>query len=327
MMPRPVPKSVSRPVSCRFVPLLAALIKGPHLVNSANLARLVLLSAIWGGSFLFMRIATPVLGPAVLTLGRVVLGGVFLWALAWLGRRAISLKGQWKHFLILGSLNSAVPFVLYSQASQTLSTAHLSVLNATAPAWGYVIGLLLHQEEWSPRRGLGLLLGLVGVALLILPGASGWRAQDLAGTLLCLGATCCYGIAANYAKRSEAREPFLNAFGTLAGASIMVLPSLAIWPLAHPPTTAAMLAMLGIGVLCSGVAYLLFFRLVQDVGPTSALSVTYLIPVFGSFWGGVFLGEWPSPATMGGMGVILLGTALVTGVNPLAWVARWRVKG
>lgn len=301
---------------------------GDPRMNSANLARLVLLSAIWGGSFLFMRIATPVLGPAVLTFGRVALGGLFLWALALHGRRVWSLKGHWVHFLILGGLNSALPFVLYSQASQTLSTAHLSVLNATAPAWGYVIGLALRQEDWSARRGLGLLLGLLGVALLILPnGASGWRAEDLGGTLLCLGATCCYGIAANYAKRSAARESFLNAFGTLTGASIMVLPAMAIWPLAQTPTMASLLATLAIGVVCSGVAYLLFFRLVQDVGPTSALSVTYLIPVFGSLWGGVFLGEWPSTATLGGMGVILLGTALVTGVNPLAWLARRRIKG
>ncbi len=296
-------------------------------MNRASLVRLVVLSAIWGSSFLFMRVAAPVLGPAVLSLGRVALGAAFLWMLALWWRKSIALRENWKHFVVLGGVNAALPFVLYSQASQLLSTAQLSVLNATAPAWGYVIGLAWGLEAWSPRRGLGLLLGLLGVVMLIQPSGEGWQGPQLQGVLMCLTATFCYGLATNHARRSAAREPFLNAFGTLLGASVTVAPTLLVWPLAHTPTWAAVGAVVGIGVLCSGVAYLLYFRLVQDVGPTSALSVTYLIPLFGSLWGGVFLGEWPTLATLGGMGVILLGTALVTGFNPLGWLLRKPLRG
>ena len=178
----------------------------------------------------FVTTANDITGITIyLTLATLFLAGVALWR-----RQALPWRTHWRHFAVLGLFNTALPFWLFAYAAQQATASLLSVLNATAPAWGYVIGLMLRQEPWSTRRGLGLLLGLVGVALLILPGASGWRVQDLGGTLLCLGATCCYGIAANYAKRSEAREPFLNAFGTLAGND----PGPLIRPVRETPVTA-----------------------------------------------------------------------------------------
>jgi drug/metabolite transporter (DMT)-like permease len=288
-------------------------------MNTANLLRLVTLAAIWGGSFLFMRISAPVLGPAVLIELRVLLAALFLLAVAFvLGKRAapLNLREHWKHYLILGFFNSALPFVLFAFAARTLTASVLSVLNATAPMWGAIIGAIWTRQPVKARTALGLVLGTVGVALLV--GFDKVSDRPGAGVALvaALAAALCYSIASLYARSAKAVAPFANAHGSMWSSALLVLPALAFFPPTGQPTVAVAGSVVALGVLCSGIAYLLYFRLIEEIGPTSALTVTFLNPVFGILWGALFLGEVVGWYTVVGSAIVLTGTALVTGFVP-----------
>lgn len=292
-------------------------------MSTANLLRLILLAAIWGGSFLFMRIAAPVLGPAVLIEYRVLFAALFLAAIALLMKKPLDLRANWKHYLVLGLFNSALPFLLFAFAARTLSASVLSVLNATAPIWGALIGAVWQRQMVSARVMLGLLLGMGGVALLV--GFDHVSARDGAGLAIAaaLFAAFNYGIASTYAKSSKAVEPFANAHGSMWAAALLTLPALAVFPAPGEATVGIMGAAIALGVLCSGIAYLLYYRLVRDVGPTSALTVTFLSPLFGILWGTLFLGELIGWYTVAGSALTIAGTALVTGFKPgLGWLRK-----
>lgn len=281
-----------------------------------SLVRLLLLAALWGGSFLFIRMGAPVLGPLLLVGARVGCGALFLLGVALLLGRPLQLRGHGRHYLILGFFNAALPFLLYGMAARTLSASLLSILNATAPIWGALLGALIDRRALAGRTLLGLALGVAGVALLVggdalvlAPGA-GWA-------VLCgLGAAFSYSLATQYARLAKSSaQPFANAHGSLWAATLLVLPALPLFPAAGVPSVTLMLAVLALGVLCSGVAYLLYFRLVADLGPASALTVTFLIPAFGILWGHLFLGEPLSWQTAVGGALVVAGTALVTGFS------------
>jgi len=289
-------------------------------MNTANLIKLVTLAAIWGGSFLFMRIAAPVLGPAVLIEYRVTFAALFLAAIALILRKPLDLKQHWKHYLILGLFNSALPFLLFAFAARTLSASVLSVLNATAPMWGALIGAVWQRHMVSARVMLGLVLGTIGVALLV--GFDNVSSREGAGLAIAAGlfASFNYGIASTYAKSAKAVEPFANAHGSMWAAALLTIPSLALFPQPGVPTIGIMGAALALGVLCSGIAYLIYFGLIRDVGPTSALTVTFLNPLFGILWGTLFLHEVVGWYTIAGAAIVITGTALVTGYKPkLPW--------
>jgi drug/metabolite transporter (DMT)-like permease len=299
-------------------------------MNTANLLRLVTLAAIWGGSFLFMRISAPVLGPAVLIELRVLLAALFLLAVAFvLGKRAapLNLREHWKHYLILGFFNSALPFLLFAFAARTLSASVLSVLNATAPMWGAIIGAIWTRQPVKARTALGLVLGTVGVALLV--GFDTVSDRPGAGVALvaALAAALCYSIASLYARSAKAVAPFANAHGSMWSSALLVLPALAFFPPTGQPTVAVAGSVVALGVLCSGIAYLLYFRLIDEIGPTSALTVTFLNPVFGILWGALFLGEVVGWYTIAGSAIVLAGTALVTGFVPRFGRAAAAVAG
>ena len=292
-------------------------------MNTANLIRLVTLAAIWGGSFLFMRIAAPVLGPAVLIEYRVTFAALFLAAIALMLRKQLHLRQHWKHYLILGLFNSALPFLLFAFAARTLSASVLSVLNATAPMWGALIGAVWQRQMVSARVMLGLALGTVGVALLV--GFDHVSSREGAGIAIAAGvfAAFNYGIASTYAKSAKAVEPFANAHGSMWAAALLTLPSLALFPQPGEPTVGIIGAALALGILCSGIAYLLYFGLIRDVGPTSALTVTFLNPLFGILWGTLFLHEVVGWYTIVGAAVVISGTMLVTGYKPpLPWLRK-----
>ena len=285
-------------------------------MNTANFLRLLLLAAIWGGSFLFMRIGAPVMGPAVLIEYRVLFAALFLAAVGLVLRKKLELRAHWKHYLMLGFFNSALPFLLFAYGARTLTASVLSVLNATAPMWGALLGAVWARQSITLRGGLGLLLGTVGVALLVgfddvsrLPGAGLAIAAALA-------AAVCYSIASLYAKSARSVEPFANAHGTMWAATLFVLPALPFFPSPGTATAGVWATVLALGVLCSGIAYLIYFRLIAEVGPTSALTVTFLNPVFGILWGALFLGEAVGWHTLAGAAIVLVGTALVTGFAP-----------
>jgi drug/metabolite transporter (DMT)-like permease len=285
-------------------------------MNTANLLRLFVLAAIWGGSFLFMRISAPVLGPAVLIEYRVLFAAIFLFAVGLFLKKRLDLASHWKHYLILGFFNSALPFLLFAFAARTLSASVLSVLNATAPMWGAILGAVWSRQRISARTALGLVCGTVGVALLV--GFDKVSARPGAGVAVAatLFAAFSYSIASLYAKNAKSVEPFANAHGSMWAAALLVLPALPLFPQPGQPTIGIMGAVLALGIVCSGIAYLLYFRLIAEVGTTSALTVTFLNPVFGILWGALFLHEVVGWYTVLGSAIVLVGTALVTGFTP-----------
>lgn len=291
-------------------------------MHPVHFLQLLLLGAIWGASFLFTRMAVPSFGPAWLIGVRVGCAALFLALVAGLLRRRLPLAGNVGHFLVLGFCNTAFPFLLFAYAAQTLSASLLSILNSTAPMFGAAIGAVLFRQWPSWRVLAGLLCGSAGVALLVLKDAS----AAVPGSLLALAAGVAapffYGVASHYAKRTAGRiEPFTVAHGSMWGATALALPLLFVVP---SPLAAGLLtpgvasAALALGVLCTGIAYLLYFRLVAEIGATPALTVTFLIPVFGVLWGVLFLGEPFGGFTLLGAMIVLAGTALVTGFLP-----RW----
>jgi drug/metabolite transporter (DMT)-like permease len=282
-------------------------------MNTANLIRLFVLAAVWGCSFLFMRIAAPVLGPAVLIEYRLAFAAVFLLLVALVLRKKLHVRAHWRHYLMLGFFNSALPFFLFAFAARTLSASVLAVLNATAPMWGALLGAIWTRTGIKLPTAIGLALGTVGVALLV--GFDHVAARPGAGLAIAaaLVAAFCYGIASLYAKTAKSVEPFANAHGSMWAAAILIVPLLPFFPAPGTPTLGIMGATLALGVVCSGLAYILYFKLIEEVGATSALTVTFLTPVFGILWGALFLGEVVGWYTVVGSAIVLLGTALVTG--------------
>lgn len=285
-------------------------------MSSANVIKLLLLAAIWGASFLFMRIAAPVLGPVAVVTARLVLGALFLLAVALVQRRSLDIKAHWKHFLILGFLNTAFPFTLFAYAAQTLPASLLSILNSTAPIFGMVLSALWLRTAFTWKSGTGLALGVLGVAVLV--GLDTQNLTPAAGLAVAAGllAAFCYGLASTYAKQAKSVDGFSNAHGSLWASIVFIVPAAQLFPPLHEPSMLVILAVLGVGILSSGLAYLLYFDLIEKVGVGPALSVGFLIPVFGVLWGALFLHEHIGVQTVLGGAIVLIGTALITGFDP-----------
>jgi drug/metabolite transporter (DMT)-like permease len=291
-------------------------------MTAASLARLLSLSAIWGASFLFMRMGAPVLGPTLLIFWRVLSAALFLAIVGAAMRKPLEPRRHALHFLVLGLFNSALPFLLFAFAARTLSASLLSILNATAPIWGAVIGAAWTRTAVAPKALLGLALGVGGVALLVGFDPESLRPGAPLAIALGLGATFSYGVATNYARSAKKVDAFANAHGSMWAATLLLAPAVPFAPAPAAPTPAIGLAVLALGVVCSGIAYLLYFRLVADLGAASALTVTFLIPVFGVLWGHLFLGEAVGWNTWVGAAIVIAGTALVTGFSPRSVFGR-----
>ena len=281
-----------------------------------HLLQLLILAALWGGSFLFMRIAAPVIGPALLIELRLLLAALFLFAVALILRRKLNWHTHWRHYAILGWFNSALPFLLLAWAAQTLSASLLSVLNATAPIWGTILIALRYRQRITLKTVLGLVLGISGVATLVGFDPVMLEQGSQLAVLACIGAAFSYGIASCYAQGKNSIEPFANAHGSMWGGVILLFPLLPLFPAQLSSEPEIISSVLILGVLCTGVAYLLYFRLIARIGAPSALTVTYLVPVFGILWGSLILDETIGWHTLLGTLIVLSGTALVTGFNP-----------
>ncbi|RZL11865.1 MAG: DMT family transporter [Rubrivivax sp.] len=302
-----------------------------------DLAELLLLAAIWGASFLFLRIASPLVGPLAVAAARVGGGALILLPLLLWRRELRGLRPFLPALMLSALLSYVLPFIGIGQAARALPAGLLSILNATTPLWGALVGWWWVGERLSPARLGGLLMGVAGVALLTAD-------QQLLGTavahtavLLMLGSTLMYAIAVHQTRRQlSSLSPLAITTSSMSLATcLLVLP--AWWwgpqPLAMPSATPlatglpatwaavpaiAWWAMAGLALLCTALAYLLFFRLIARVGPTRALTVTFLIPVFGMLWGALFLKEQITPFMLAGAGVIVLGTLLSNRAAPAA---------
>ena len=284
-------------------------------MSVASVLRLVLLAAIWGGSFLFMRLTASSLGPAMLIEGRVFAAALFLLLISLYLGRTLLFTSHLKHFFIIGALNTAFPFLMFAYAAQTLNASTLAILNSTAPLFGAVIASLWQKEPLKLKAGLGLLVGILGVSVLVGQQLMALGEDGLLAILACLFAAFMYGVSANYTKVAPVVAPFENAHGSLWAAVIIVLPLLPFMPIRDPITLPISLSVLALGIACTGLAYLLYFRLVKDDGPASALSVTFLVPLFGILWGRLFLGEAIGLNTLLGALLVITGTILVTGFS------------
>jgi len=282
-------------------------------MNAADYGRLVLLAAIWGASFPFMRVAAPALGSIATAELRVLIGGLAL--LLWLKLRGqdIDATRHWRFYLLIGTVGIALPFALYAFAAQHVPASLLSILNATATLFGLAWSAAFGDERVTLRKAAGLALGMAGVALIAAPGGLQAGPLVFAAVAAALGACCAYGIVGVLMKRfsSGANAPAMASGNQLAAALVLAL----LLPFAFPAAPPSMLVagnVLALGLLASGVAFLLYFRLIADVGATRALTVTYLIPLFGVLWGRLFLGESLPASALAGGALILAGTILVT---------------
>lgn len=279
-------------------------------MRPADTARLVALASIWGASFLFIRITAPVLGPVFTAELRTLIAGVALVVFFALTSYPIEWRRYARHYLVVGIFSSGLPFLLWAYAALSLPAGLLSVLNATSPMWGAVCGAVLLGERVSARRMVGLAIGIVGVALVTRP--SGEGALDYAALAAALTAAFSYGLVATYIRRWASDVPSRSmAAGSQLFAGLLLIPLMPAWPPAGPPTALIVASMLVLGLVCGAVAYLLYFRLVADLGATGALTVTYLIPVFGVLWGALFLGEAVTLPMIAGAILVLLGTVFV----------------
>jgi drug/metabolite transporter (DMT)-like permease len=270
----------------------------------------LLLGALWGASFLFMRVASPEFGPVALIAMRVTAAAMFL-AIPLILRNELSLLARfWKQLLLLGALNSAIPFTLFAFATLSMTAGDAAVLNATAPLFGGLIGYLWFRENLSLQKIVGLAIGFLGVVILVWGKLSG-----ITGVLPLtagLAAALLYGVAAHYSKRSLRNiPPLVVSTGSLIAASLLLLPlSLLTWP-ESLPSAKSWLCVLALGIGCTAIAYLLYFRLLKNVGPSNAMTVAYLIPVFGILWGYLLLKESVTITTWIGGLTVLAGTSLV----------------
>lgn len=288
----------------------------------SSLAKLIGLAAIWGGSFLFMRIAAPVLGPVLLIQLRVALAAVFLLGLAFLSKKKLDLKSDWSHFLILGLFNTAIPFLLFAWAAKSLPASLMSVLNATTPIWGAVLGAIWLRNRLSVKTIAGLSLGITGVAVLVGLDGGHLSPTALLGVGAGLIAAACYAIAALYSRVAKSVDAFSNAHGSMWAATLMVAPATPFFPAASAANIWVVICVLMLGILCSGIAYVLYFKLIDEIGAAPATTVTFLVPVFGVLWGSLILHEhvgWIS--VIGGL-LIITGTALITGFSPSVLMKR-----
>lgn len=288
-------------------------------MRQRDLFELLLLAALWGASFLFMRLGAVDFGPAPLVFLRVAGASLLLMPLlAWRGELD-ALRRHWRPIAVVGLVNTALPFALYMVALLVLSAGLASIFNATAPLWGALIAWAWLGDKPTPLRGLGLAIGFAGVLGLGIDNASlkagSTGVSPALGIAACIAATACYGLSVNYTKKRLAGvPPMAVAAGSQGFAALLtLLPALWWWP-AQNPGAAAWAGAAALAFACTGLAYLLYFRLIAHIGPAKAITVTFLIPAFAVFWGWAFLGETLTPAMAAGCAVILLGTALAVGL-------------
>lgn len=283
------------------------------------LPEFVLLAALWGSSFLFMRLSTTEFGPLPTAGVRVAVAALFLLPLVVARGQLGALGENWRKIFFLGTINSGLPFAFFAYALLSLSTGLTALINATVPLFGALVAWVWLKERPRGLKVLGLLIGFAGVAMLVWgkasfkPNASG-HASAL-GILACLAACLCYGLSASFTRRHlMGIHALVVATGSQIGAVLaLALPTYLFWP-AQMPSLRAWLALVVVGVLCTGIAYVLFFRLIEKLGPSTSLTVTFLIPVFANVYGIVFLDETITRWMLLCAPLILLGTALSLGL-------------
>jgi len=276
---------------------------------------LLVLSALWGASFLFMRVAAPEFGPLVIGFLRALIATLLLLPFLLLRSGIAELRSNWKKLVLVGVLNSAIPFCLLALATISLSGGFAAILNSTAPLWAAMIAWIWLGDRLDRSRITGLIIGFTGVVVLVWNKA-GIAAPGVAMAILAaVSAALFYGIGANFTQKYlPGISALALATGSMLAATIVLLPAgILLWP-AKMISVQAWLAIIMMGVASTGIAYVLYFRLIANVGPAKAITTTYLVPGFAVVWGAMFINESLSANMVLGGAIILIGTALATGV-------------
>ncbi|KIQ58317.1 DMT family transporter, partial [Pseudomonas fluorescens] len=268
-------------------------------MNLVDTLRLLSLAAIWGASFLFMRIIAPVIGTIPTAFFRVSIAFVGLLVILTLMRIDFDFRGKLKVVMVLGLINSGIPATFYSLAAQVLPAGYSAIFNATTPLMGVLIGGLFFSEKLTVAKVSGVFLGLFGVGILTGAGPVAFDLQLLMGALACLLATTCYGFAGFLTRRwldhQGGLDSRLAALGSMFGATVFLLPLFGYTAISQPPASwggwSVWLSLLGLGLVCTALAYILYFRLLSSIGPVKSMTVTFLIPPFGVLWGALLLDE------------------------------------
>jgi drug/metabolite transporter (DMT)-like permease len=292
-------------------------------MTPASIVDFVALAAIWGASFLFMRLAVVEFGVVATAALRVGIAASFLVPLMLFKGHGAAFRRHWGKVCLVGVVNSGLPFLLFAFSLLSITTGLSAILNATVPLFGALVAWWWLKDRPTGSRVLGLVIGFGGVAALAWDKAS-FKPDAVSGiapawaVLACLLATVCYAIAASATKRYlSGLPPLVTATGSQVGATIaLAVPALWLRP-AEMPSSQAWLALLVLGVLCTGVAYILYFRLIEQAGPSRALAVTFVLPVFAIVYGALFLGEEVTAWMLMWGAVVVLGTALSTGLLKL----------
>lgn len=281
-------------------------------MNAASLCRLVLLGMIWGASFLFQRITVPATGAAFTAAVRLALAATMLLVVLLVLRKPLRFRERWKPYLILGLFNSALPFLCFASAARLLPAGYLAVINATVPLFTVLLVWAISRQQPSGSKLVGVVVGLAGVVVLARFGPVAVNLQTLTGFALALLAVLFYAGCAWYVRGLAGGDDPL----VLAGSS-QIVAAVAMAPLGlafMPPLLPAwnvIAALLVLGLVCTGLAYMLYFRLLRDVGSEKAVTNTFLVPVFAQAWGALFLGERITLAGVAGCALVLVAVALV----------------
>ena len=300
-------------------------ISPPFQLKTTDLIRLLVLSAIWGASFLFMRIIVPVLGVLPSSFIRVGLSSLGLLVILLLMRCPLHFHGKFKSLLLLGIVSSGIPVLMYNIAAQYLPAGYSAIFNATTPLMGIVVGSLFFSEKITPTKIAGMLFGFGGVAVLTHTGPVAMTMQVFTGAAACMLATTCYAMAAFLTRRWVSERGGLDsklvAFGSQLGAAMLLLPPFIFSVATNPPASwggvTVWLAVAALGLGCTALAYVMYFRLIADIGPVKSFSITFLIPLFGVLWGALFLQEQITLAHLTGGSLIAVALWLVLRPNPL----------
>jgi drug/metabolite transporter (DMT)-like permease len=285
------------------------------LLRPVDATRLVILAAIWGAAYLFMRVALPYASAIGMVEVRTLLASVLLFAFAAVAAKPVAFRAYWPHYLVVGATQAALPFALIGYALRDIDASTAAILNATSPLFSAAIAAFWIRDPLTAPKLLGITLCIVGVGVLV-----GWTPRPMSGVELMacglsVSASALYGFASVYAKVHLKGAPSIGVAAGLTLFAALIAAPLTPWHrLAQPMPVAAWLSLIGLGVLCTGIAFILYFRLITDIGPVRAMTVTLLVPVFGVFWGVLLLGDPLTPGRILGGAIILVGCGLILGL-------------
>ena len=286
-------------------------------MRPSDLARLVALAAMWGASYLFMRYAVPHLGPVLMIELRVAIAGVALLAFVKATGGTVGWRTHWKAFLFVGAIGLALPFMLIAQALTVIDASTAAILNALSPLFASVVAAIWIRDPLTPAKRGGIALCLAGTAVLV-----GWTPQpmtsrELLAASLSVAATALYGYTIVFTKvHLKGASPMGISAATLLMAAATLLPFTPAGRDVSNVPPLAWAAVLGLALVSTTVAFIFYYRLIADVGPVKAITVTLLVPVFGMLWGVLLLGEHLTMGRIAGCGIILAGCALILGLVP-----------